>query len=216
MSDGRIVYEVRVDSNSIDSDLSRAGSILDKGNRELTRLAMNNAQNFGKIFGDVFNVFGRGALNALTPVANLLGGLSKINLSNISSVVGKSVSGVTQNTPAPAASSGAVLGASRSALPSFAVGTDFIPYDDFPALLHKGEAVLTASENAALKAAGGIGAMREAQPVIIKNENDGMSADGFGRRPVEVMLKIGDYEFTQIIANTMNDLYRQWGTNPLK
>jgi len=215
MSDGRIVYEVRVDSNSIDSDLARAGSILDRGNRELSRLALNNAQNFGKIFGDVFNSFGKGALNALTPVANLLGGLSKINLSNIASVVGKSVSGVTSG----AQTQGAVntpSGASMSGLPSFAVGTDYIPYDDFPALLHKGEAVLTASENAALRAAGGIGAAREAQPVIIKNESDFASAGDFGHRPVEVMLKIGDYEFTQIIADTMNDLYRQWGSNPLK
>lgn len=32
-------------------------------------------------------------------------------------------------------------------IPRLRVGIDYVPYDDFPALLHKGEAVLTASEN---------------------------------------------------------------------
>ena len=35
---------------------------------------------------------------------------------------------------------------------SYAVGLDYVPYDEFPALLHKGEAVLTASEAAAWRA----------------------------------------------------------------
>ena len=35
---------------------------------------------------------------------------------------------------------------------SFKTGTDYIPYDEFPAVLHKGEAVLTAQENKDYKA----------------------------------------------------------------
>lgn len=37
----------------------------------------------------------------------------------------------------------------KVSIPRLAVGLDYVPYDDFPALLHKGERVLTAAENAA-------------------------------------------------------------------
>ena len=167
------------------------------------------------MLGNIFNDFGKGALVSLNPVLDALTGMSKINLSNIGAVTGK----------IPAASSSANTNTANSnignavlsrVLPSFAVGTSYIPYDDFPALLHKGEAVLTATENAALKAAGGIGALHDMSQSPGLPSSAGSSADSdFGKRPVEVTLKIGDYEFTQIIADTMNDLYRQWGKNPL-
>lgn len=41
-------------------------------------------------------------------------------------------------------------------IPKLKVGMDYVPSDNFPALLHKGEAVLTASQNSALRKAGGI------------------------------------------------------------
>lgn len=41
-------------------------------------------------------------------------------------------------------------------IPKLRVGMDFVPSDDFPAFLHKGEAVLTAQENALYQANGGI------------------------------------------------------------
>jgi len=41
-------------------------------------------------------------------------------------------------------------------IPKLRVGMDFVPADDFPAFLHKGEAVLTAQENALYQANGGI------------------------------------------------------------
>lgn len=40
-------------------------------------------------------------------------------------------------------------------IPRLRVGMDYVPSDDFPALLHKGEAVLTAQENALYRSAGG-------------------------------------------------------------
>lgn len=43
-----------------------------------------------------------------------------------------------------------------SEIPRLRVGMDYVPSDDFPALLHRGEAVLTAEENAKLKSLGGI------------------------------------------------------------
>lgn len=41
-------------------------------------------------------------------------------------------------------------------LPRLKIGMDYVPSDDFPALLHRGEAVLTAEENKKLKAFGGV------------------------------------------------------------
>ena len=40
-------------------------------------------------------------------------------------------------------------------IPRLRVGMDYVPSDDFPALLHKGEAVLTAQENALYRSVGG-------------------------------------------------------------
>jgi hypothetical protein len=234
MADGNIVYEVRVDSSNVDADLSQAGSLLEKGTQEINRLAASTAQTFGKMLGDVFGgsasyaekaVSNLGTsfeklrtstgplMSALIPISKELEKISKLSLASVGAAVGK----VTANAAPAASSSPAISAAARKSafvLPSFKVGTSYIPYDDFPALLHKGEAVLTASENAALKAAGGINALNNSQPVIMQNHAD--SSSDFGNRPVEVTLKIGEYEFTQIIADTMNNLYRQWGANPLK
>ena len=44
-------------------------------------------------------------------------------------------------------------------LPRFKVGLDYVPEDDFPALLHKGEMVLTAEEAEAYRRLGGLGGM---------------------------------------------------------
>ena len=46
-------------------------------------------------------------------------------------------------------------------LPRFKTGIDLIPYDDMPALLHKGEAVLTASEAEIYRGIGGKGSLEK-------------------------------------------------------
>ncbi len=46
-------------------------------------------------------------------------------------------------------------------IPKLRVGMEYVPSDEFPALLHKGEAVLTAQENALYQSVGGFeGIMR--------------------------------------------------------
>lgn len=63
-------------------------------------------------------------------------------------------------------------------IPKLRVGMDFVPEDDFPAFLHRGEAVLTAEENSMLRSIGGIGALYSAfnspalersNPVTVEN-----------------------------------------------
>ena len=48
------------------------------------------------------------------------------------------------------------LGFSISKIPRLRIGMDYVPEDDFPALLHRGEAVLTAQENNKLRELGGV------------------------------------------------------------
>ncbi len=47
-------------------------------------------------------------------------------------------------------------------IPKLRVGMDYVPSDDFPAMLHKGEAVLTAQENALYRSAGGFEGIMQA------------------------------------------------------
>lgn len=47
-------------------------------------------------------------------------------------------------------------------IPRLRVGMDYIPSDDFPAFLHKGEAVLTAQENALYRSVGGFEGIMQA------------------------------------------------------
>ena len=235
MSDGSIVYEVRVGSDNVSGDLQRAGALLEKGTNTINQLASNTAQIFGKMISDIFGSSVNLAensvtrlsagfdklkssanplLNALKPISSELEKISKLSLASVGEVAGKTTASATQTiTNINNSTSGKSLDLS-SKLPRFDIGASYIPYDDFPALLHKGEAVLTASENAALKAAGGIGALTRDTATVV--QNGAAFSDDMSRGPIEVTLKIGEYEFTQIIADTMNNLYRQWGENPLK
>lgn len=47
-------------------------------------------------------------------------------------------------------------------IPRLRIGMDYVPSDDFPALLHKGEAVLTAQENALYRSVGGFNGIMSA------------------------------------------------------
>lgn len=71
-------------------------------------------------------------------------------------------------------------------IPKLRVGMDYVPSDDFPALLHKGEAVLTAQENAIYQSAGGFEGLMQSLSspqekretrITVKNEGGGEGID---------------------------------------
>lgn len=63
-------------------------------------------------------------------------------------------------------------------IPRLRIGMDYVPEDDFPALLHRGEAVLTAEENARLREAGGVwGLHTEAYSPIIGERTRRVTVD---------------------------------------
>lgn len=59
-------------------------------------------------------------------------------------------------------------------LPRLKVGMDYVPSDDFPALLHRGEAVLTATENKKLRGFGGIDGIEKMLSDIEKEAPDNL------------------------------------------
>lgn len=76
-------------------------------------------------------------------------------------------------------------------LPKLRVGMDYVPSDDFPALLHKGEAVLTAKENARLRALGGLEGIE--QLLSSGNSmwvNTSKSQDGVNKELIRAMLRL--------------------------
>lgn len=100
--------------------------------------AWENVKNiFKNIVEGLGNIFKIPINNIIDLINGFLGGLNKIKIPDwVPGVGGK--------------------GFDIPTIPRLRVGLDYVPSDDFPAFLHKGEAVLTAQENALYQANGGI------------------------------------------------------------
>jgi hypothetical protein len=93
-------------------------------------------------------------------------------------------------------------------------GSGFIPSDNFPALLHKGEAVLTAPQNIRLQAAGGIGALekRAVNSATIENKINLPENLVKQQEPViNLHVDIGGTEIARVIADATNARNKQLG-----
>lgn len=104
-------------------------------------------------------------------------------------------------------------------IPKLRVGMEYVPSDDFPALLHKGEAVLTAQENALYRSVGGFqGIMQSISDrgyqdakssnanITVQNNSD-IDYDRLGKSVVNALeeanlgFKCGEREFGRLVRS---------------
>ena len=69
-------------------------------------------------------------------------------------------------------------------LPRLRIGMDYVPEDDFPAILHKGEAVLTAEENRRLQEMGGISGLESMTRNMENGQDPSIRISGTSRQPI--------------------------------
>lgn len=101
---------------------------------------VNIFKNIIEAIGNIFKI----PINFIIDIINaFIGGLNKIKIPDWVPGIG----GVGLNIPK---------------IPKLRVGMDYVPSDDFPAFLHKGEAVLTAQENALYRSVGGFEGIMQA------------------------------------------------------
>lgn len=92
-----------------------------------------------------FDSAGQTAMQRFIQGINSMQGAVMAAVNAIASAAASRMQQALSSIQAMAASAGGSVG-------GYATGLDYVPYDEFPALLHKGEAVLTASEAAAWRA----------------------------------------------------------------
>lgn len=164
------------------------------------KAAWENIKNIFKLIADSFGEIFRIPINALIDMINgFIDGLNEIKIPDWVPVFGGK-------------------GFSIPKIPRLRIGMDYVPEDDFPALLHKGEAVLTAEENARLREIGGVWGLRRmiSEPVynysgrvIVDNmsENETIDYDRLGKTVVDAMLNgnirfaVGEREFASLVRD---------------
>lgn len=183
--DGQIVYQVRVDSSNVSSDLNTAAGMINSGTQTLITLGQQAAAKIGNALSSFFAAEGNtmnsmlstlsGGFNmlsgstasaaaSLSPLTQGISYLLSLDLNKLLSFFTQMGSASAGKGAAKAVSSGLNTVASAqqriksqtlSGVPTYRSGKDFIEKDKY-AYLHKGEAVLTAAENQAYRSLGGI------------------------------------------------------------
>ena len=241
--DGKIVYQVRVDSSHVPSDLAAAGSQINSGTSALVTLGKAAAERIGNALNTFFGTqntamsqmlsnlsggFSRlsgtaaGAASALSPLTAGISTLLGMNLSSLNSFFDK----LTAASAGAGAVSGIAAGISvftgaksgnSNTPPRYRSGSDYIEKDKY-ALLHKGEAVLTAAENETLRAMGGIegAAAQKSVPVVMAQEQAAPMVVQPQPQNVNVTVELDGYQMAKVMATATNELNRQLNTRVIK
>lgn len=266
MSDGKIVYQVRVDSSKVNSDLNAAGEKISAGSQTLTAIGREAAVKLGNALSEFFsgeinymtNTLGAlsGGFGGISSSANAAAGAIDPLTANFSALMSldfaKLISFLTSfagasNDAADAASSAAVgiaavssaqLGIAsavssasssgkytltkRTAVTpsSYRKGSEYIERDKY-ALLHKGEAVLTAAENQTLQRLGGVEgaslAMAAKTPTAILSTPQAKTETILERdRDINVSVQLDGYTVAKAVAAASNEMNRQLNSRIIK
>lgn len=115
-----------------------------------------------------------------------------------------------------------IVGGKSWSLPTLTklkVGMDYVPSDDFPALLHRGEAVLTAEENSRLRSLGGLDGIERllsadrsgTSPTVVLTAPDRELIDAIlklaklANRPVAAYFNVDSRNLSKTIAEPMDE-----------
>lgn len=232
MSDGKIIYEVRVESDSISRDMNVAEQRLQNSTFRLNTISKIAAQTIGELFSSVIGTqssrldtllnklsIGFSSLAstvnplkaALMPVAELLSRISQTDLSKVTS----SVSNITKATQFIAGG----ITASKTIQNSHRTGKEYVPYDEYPALLHKGEAVLTAAENEILRANGGIDGLLQPLPpnvISIPVPQQNTPEPPPLNQTLNIHVELDGYQVAKAVARSAGELNRQMNAKVIK
>lgn len=238
MADGQIIYQVRVDSSQVASDLGQATEQINSGalliGETMSALSFSLSDAISSVLspktlgvssflGNVTGIAGR--LNtAASLAAESMAILSENILNAVKIDLPKADSLFDMLTPIKSSFSseaekgkGKKSGGILSSVPSYRSGTPYINKDEY-AFLHKGEAVLTAAQNEAFSRLGGIDAISSLQqkapePLVVQSKAPDVRLP---EQNINVTVELDGRRVARAVANATNDMNRQLNTRIVK
>lgn len=237
MADGQIIYQVRVDSSQVASDLGRAGEQIDSGALLIGEKMAALSFSLTDAISSVISPKTLGVTSFLSGVTTIAGRLNsaaslaaqamqvlsenivntiKVDVPNVGSFFDKLTP--VRYSGASEGKGGASKMLSRATTPSsYRSGSPYINKDEY-AFLHKGEAVLTAAQNETLTRLGGIEAIsalprEKTEPMVVQNNTP---KTVLPEQNINVTVELDGHKMARVIASATNDMNRQLNTRIVK
>lgn len=238
MADGQIIYQVRVDSSHVASDLGQATEQINSGALVIGETMSALSFSLSDAISSVLSPKTLGVPSFLKNVTGIADGLStaaslaaesmavlsenilnavRIDLPEVDSLFDM-LAPIKPSSSAQAEKGGAKKsGGILSSVPSYRSGTPYINKDEF-AFLHKGEAVLTAAQNETLSRLGGVDAISSLQqkapePVVVQSKAPDVTLP---EQNINVTVELDGRRVARAVANATNDMNRQLNTRIVK